>query len=260
MAPGHRHQLVAVYLTDSKQHPRPSAEAVAEKAQEEQIAREKAAEERLRRLQVRTAATRTRLDEQAADPATEAFEPLAAAAAAGVQVVAAPQLFPAPPELATRMAELAEIEPGHRVLEPSAGTGNLARAVFDAAPVHLVAVEINPKLAEGLRGSWLQVGQSSRIEIHCADFLKCDAELGTFDRVVMNPPFANGVDIEHIRHAVKMLRPGGVLVALCANGPKQRSALRPQATFWEDLPPSTFKEAGTKVNTALLVIHRQTES
>jgi protein-L-isoaspartate O-methyltransferase len=260
MAPGHRHQLVAVYLTDSKQHPRPSAEAVAEKEQEEQGAREKTAEERLRRLQVHTAASRARLDEQAADPGAEAFEQLAAAAAAGVQVVTAPQLFPTPLELATRMAELAEIEPGHRVLEPSAGTGNLVRAVFDAAPVHLVAVEINPKLAEGLRGSWQQVGQSSRIEIHCADFLECDGDLGTFDRVVMNPPFANGVEIEHIRHAMKMLRPGGVLVALCANGPKQQSGLRSQANFWEDLPPGTFKEAGTKVNTALLVIHRQTES
>jgi hypothetical protein len=53
----------------------------------------------------------------------------ARAAAAGVQVVTAPGLFPTPPKLATRMAALAKIEPGHRVLEPSAGTGNLVRAV-----------------------------------------------------------------------------------------------------------------------------------
>ena len=69
----------------------------------------------------------------------------------GVQVVAVPQLFPTPPELAARMVELAEIEPGHRVLEPSAGTGNIVEPVFNNT-MHgeLVAVEINADLARRL--------------------------------------------------------------------------------------------------------------
>ena len=61
----------------------------------------------------------------------------------GVQVVAAPQLFPTPPEIAAQMVEYLEIEPGMTVLEPSAGTGNLVQAVRDAADTEVVGYEIN---------------------------------------------------------------------------------------------------------------------
>lgn len=184
------------------------------------------------------------------EPQVEAFKVLEEQAKAGVQVVSAPQLFPTPPELAARMVELAEIEPGHRVLEPSAGTGALCRAVLSAARADVVAVEISPRLVEATRGN----GVLCRVDFRCADFLAYNGDLGTFDRVVMNPPFANGADIQHIEHAASMLRPGGVLVALCANGPRQRAKLMERADFWEDLPPGSFKEAGTNVNVALLVI------
>ena len=50
-----------------------------------------------------------------------------------------------------------------------------------------------------------------------ADFLECNGDLGTFDRIVMNPPFTNGDDIKHIMHALKMLKPGGRLVAICCH-------------------------------------------
>lgn len=80
----------------------------------------------------------------------------------------------------------------------------------------------------------------------------------------MNPPFQDGVDIEHIRHAVKFLKPGGRLVALCANGPRQRAALKTLAEdsggSWEDLPTGVFKAEGTGVNVALLVIEGATQT
>jgi hypothetical protein len=67
----------------------------------------------------------------------------------GVRVVSAPQLFPTPPHLAARMVELAQIEPGHRVLEPSAGTGVLCKAITTAQPTAQVfAVEINTQLCD----------------------------------------------------------------------------------------------------------------
>jgi hypothetical protein len=50
-----------------------------------------------------------------------------------------------------------------------------------------------------------------------------------------------------------MLKPGGRLVAICANGPRQNDQLKPLGT-WEVLPADTFKEQGTNVNTALLVV------
>ena len=66
--------------------------------------------------------------------------------------------------------------------------------------------------------------------MRCSDFLQCSGDvedLGLFDAVLMNPPFAQGADIEHITHALTMLKPGGRLVALCTNGPRQNASLRP---------------------------------
>ena len=54
--------------------------------------------------------------------------------------------------------------------------------------------------------------------------------------------------------AAGFLAPGGVLVALCAAGPRQHDQLQPMADYWEVLPAGTFKEQGTGVNVALLTI------
>lgn len=179
------------------------------------------------------------------------FEAMKETLRAGVKVVSAPQLFPTPAELAERVAELADIRPGQRVLEPSAGTGNLIEAVRRREPgAHVEAVEINMALANAL------ASRCKGVPVMPGDFLeKSEFELGgKFDRIVMNPPFVNGADIKHIQHALKFLKPGGRLVAICANGPRQREALQPLAMEWEDLPRDTFKEAGTGVSTALLIV------
>ncbi len=43
-----------------------------------------------------------------------------------------------------------------------------------------------------------------------ADFLAVTPDtLGTFDRILMNPPFERGADAEHVRHAFRFLTPGG---------------------------------------------------
>jgi SAM-dependent methyltransferase len=95
---------------------------------------------------------------------------------------------------------------------------------------------------------------SYRVQARQADFLEVAEGQGCFDKIVMNPPFKNGDDIKHIKHAIKFLRPGGRLVALCANGPRQREQLMPLADTWEDLPQGTFKDSGTMVNAAMLTI------
>ena len=205
--------------------------------------------------------TPTRTTEAEAAPAPEPtrattdtrakIEEMQSALKAGVQVIAAPQLFPTPPALAERMVEEADILPGHSVLEPSAGTGAILAALPNVRPFGSVtAVEINATLAASLE----QVAD----ETICGDFLEQNGNLGTFDRIVMNPPFENGADIKHIQHAMKMLKPGGRLVAICANGPRQQTTLKPLAEnsggWYEDLPAGTFASQGTNVNTALLLI------
>jgi len=190
----------------------------------------------------------------------------------GVKVVTAPQLFPTPPELARRMADEAGVTlAGKRVLEPSAGTGNLIRAAINSAcgfdnGLYVVAVEINSALALGLeeqRRKTLYANERN-FEVRCADFLALSSlsfpgeGLGWFDVVLMNPPFQNAEDIKHIQHAMQFVKRGGILVAICANGPRQNDILKPtvenQGGIWEVLPPETFKDSGTSVNTVLLTI------
>lgn len=205
------------------------------------------------------------MDENYSRPAYVAPEPtdfdaMRDSLRAGVQVVSAPQLFPTPKALARRMVEIAGIMGGERVLEPSAGTGVIVREIHNgftgADNGRVVAVEMSGSLVAGLEQTRnLTVGANeSNYEIVHGDFLEQNGNLGKFDAVLMNPPFVNGSDIKHIQHAVKFLKPGGVLVAICANGPRQREALQGIAEHWEDLPAGTFAEAGTGVNTALLVL------
>jgi SAM-dependent methyltransferase len=200
-------------------------------------------------------AERAKLREAAADPSGERFDAMRQTIRAGVQVVAAPQLFPTPAPLAARVVELADIQPGQRVLEPSAGTGALLRALFalDYADTDVIAIEINPQVCEALRAVIGSNHSRTTAGYRCCDFLSCNGDLGTFDRIVMNPPFANAEDIRHIEHARKLLRPGGRLVAICANGPRQREKLQPLASEWIDLEPGAFAESGTNVSAAIVV-------
>jgi hypothetical protein len=164
------------------------------------------------------------------------FEAMAETLRAGVQVVSVPNLFPTPPELADRMVEMAQIDDGMRILEPSAGTGNIVWAIarvvsLTTSTVH--AVEINRGLSSRLAKTFPDV------LIWSADWLEWNG-FPPVDRVVMNPPFDHGSDIAHILKGRDTLKPGGRLVALCANGPKQNEVLRPLADYWEELPAGTF--------------------
>jgi protein-L-isoaspartate O-methyltransferase len=183
---------------------------------------------------------------QQPDPAVEAMRDQLRR---GVQVVSAPQLFITPAPLAAEMVELAELEPDNTVLEPSAGTGALVQAIRAAGTaVAMTAVEINGELVERL--------SLQGVNVRRGDFLELADGLGQFDRVVMNPPFAGGQDIQHIVRAFELLRPGGRLVGICADGPRQTKALHPLTLrcsgLWRPLPARIF--AGTDVRAVLLTL------
>lgn len=170
------------------------------------------------------------------------------------RVVSTTQLFQTPEPLAARVAALlGEGRTFGRVLEPSAGLGRLYSAVRHLdATCPIVLVDNAPDCCREL---YFATEADPAATLVQADFLACDVgRLGLLDSVLMNPPFRLGSDCQHVRHALTLLRPGGRLVSLVANGPRQRTQLRPLATDWIDLPAGSFASEGTTVNAAILII------
>lgn len=166
------------------------------------------------------------------------------------QAVSAYQLFQTPPELAARLVAALELTAGARVLEPSAGLGRLLDALIPCAPGEVVAVEMATDCARVL---FQQDRQG--VTIRQQDFLTLSPDdLGTFDAIIINPPFHLRSDVQHILHARRFLKPGGTLAALCMAGPHREKALRPFATTWQSIPFRAFREAGTNVETVLLTM------
>ncbi len=164
--------------------------------------------------------------------------------------VAVHQLFQTPPEIADRLVSLLDLAPGAWILEPSAGLGRLLDALKPLQPSEVVAIEIDPKCTGELFRQ-----ERERVVIKQRDFLTCSPVAdGVFDAVIMNPPFTMRSDIRHILHALKFLRPGGQLVAICMDTEKRERELKPLACEWIKLPADTFKETGTHVATVMLKI------
>lgn len=166
------------------------------------------------------------------------------------RAVVAYQLFQTPAEMAARLVALLDLNPGARVLEPSAGLGRILDALKPFQPAEVVAVEMAPQCAGELFKQ-----EREGVTIKQRDFLSLSpSDLGQFDAVVMNPPFHMRSDIKHILHALKFLKPGARLAAICMNTPHRRTAFESMAETWIDVPAGPFGKEGTRVETAMVVI------
>ncbi len=165
------------------------------------------------------------------------------------------QFFPTPQRTVELLAELAEIEAGQLVLEPSAGDGAIARHFASRGAV-VDCVELDPGSADTIR----HAGYARTVIT--GDFLNRPRR-PDYHAVVMNPPFAKRQDLRHVAHAEGFVRPGGKLVAIMSAG----------ITFWSDrtavefrehvkeaggsiepLPDDTFREVGVTMRTVVVVI------
>ncbi|MFE7099954.1 hypothetical protein [Streptomyces erythrochromogenes] len=118
--------------------------------------------------------------------------------------------FPTPPALVDEILDLVDLQAGHEVLEPSAGTGVMAERIADRGGV-VDCIELDPGRAETIRN-----GGYAR-EVTVADFLALPVS-PRYDRVVMNPPYAKQADIRHVKRALRCVRPNGLLVAIMFAG------------------------------------------
>jgi predicted RNA methylase len=163
--------------------------------------------------------------------------------------------FPTPAIVAARVIELAGIERGMLVLEPSAGKGGLAYPAAEAGAT-VDCIELMDTNFAALAGD-MKLGS-----VFKADFLGVEPHQN-YDRVVMNPPFDKQADIRHVLHALKFLKSGGLLVSVMAAGvtfrdnkltTEFRDLIRQRGGDIEALPEGSFKESGTMVNTVIVTI------
>lgn len=173
--------------------------------------------------------------------------------------------FPTPPSLVKRMIDLAFLEDGQKVLEPSAGEGAILEGISEVGhAVTVTAVEFDPRRANLLKTRALDLRLN--LAVYTGDFL---AETwGPFDRVLMNPPFGKGAAVKHVRHAISALRSGGRLVAIMPSSIVQRQdrahrELRQEIMRHGSFHPveaGAFKASGTMANTVLVFYEKPSQA
>jgi antirestriction protein ArdC len=168
-----------------------------------------------------------------------------------------PGYFPTPRPVVEQMIAAAELAPGMRVLEPSAGAGHIADAIRETVAVELDVIEQHPTLQRILE-----------LKGHRLIGTDCLTDQGPrYDRILMNPPFERGQDMAHVQHAYTLLQPGGRLVAIMSEGPFFRDYHQARDfRAWFDevngqadrLPPGSFyrSDRPTGVNTRLVIIDK----
>lgn len=123
--------------------------------------------------------------------------------------------WPTPPALALRIGRAwPQLFLGARVLEPSAGSGNLVRLALEMGASHVTAVETDPAWCAHIRQRF--AGQA--VQVLEGDWLG-RAPPRDVDLVLANPPYDDGQDTEHLASHVDVAADGiAVLNASALHG------------------------------------------
>jgi len=164
--------------------------------------------------------------------------------------------YRSPPLVVRKLLYDLYLRDGARVLEPSAGEGDIVRELV-AKGWSVDAVEIDATRVQAL-------GAIDGVNVLPGNFLRMVAR-PEYDAVVMNPPFYGTHWMEHVIHAFGFLAPGGVLRAvLPATAEVGQSAKHEKFQAWAkknsqygrlqfaELPPESFASSGTRINTVIL--------
>lgn len=163
--------------------------------------------------------------------------------------------------LQDKMIDAADIQREDIILEPSAGTGHLAQAIRAAYPDNkLICIE--------RVWDFVVILELQKFDTIHGDFLEGNERA---DVILMNPPFTNMADIEHVYHAFEQLNSGGRLVSIMSVAPffnqqKRAAAFRQwfskNGGHMEKLREGAFKESerSTGVATVMIVMRKPKEA
>jgi hypothetical protein len=171
------------------------------------------------------------------------------------------QFFETPPPVVARLIELAELQAGMTVLEPSAGKGAIAFPVLQIVgkdPGRVDTCELHPPFADDLIRKGFDCWPIDFLTVHPEERIESG-----YDRVIMNPPFTAGQDVLHVRHAFQFLKPGGLIVSVMPTS-WTSSDIKRNADFryWldssggrvYDLPALSFRSSGTDIDTVVIKV------
>ena len=167
------------------------------------------------------------------------------------------QAFYTPEDLAYDVVARADVRPGMTVLEPNAGKGALVIPAHKAGGV-VSCIDINEDAMRKIPHGYAR-------NTYVGNFLGVQPDnFKPFDRVVMNPPFARQADIDHVMHALRFLKVGGILTAIMSAGVEFREDRKAkdfrnlivpfERGTIERLPQNSFAASGTNVNTVLVTL------
>lgn len=154
------------------------------------------------------------------------------------------QYYPTPKDAVERLCGEYSLA-GKRVLEPSCGCGRIMDYVRDHGG-DVFGIEFH--------GGRVQEARAKGHNVLHANFLET-VPTGDYDMVLMNPPFAGTHYNKHVRHALKFLKPGGILRSILpATSRHDHGLLDDLRPSWVDLPVGSFRESGVGVNTCIATI------
>jgi hypothetical protein len=174
------------------------------------------------------------------------------------------QFYPTPDAVTDVILRYACLGNATRILEPSAGAGDMARRIVEKTGCTVDAIEIDAGRADRINPA-----RDPRVNVTCANFLKVPAR-PEYCRVIMNPPFYGTHWMDHVLHAFDFLTPGGTLYAVLpasaefgesAKHEAFRKWLKENTSTWNGhsfraLPAESFAKSGTRISTVILEINK----
>jgi demethylmenaquinone methyltransferase/2-methoxy-6-polyprenyl-1,4-benzoquinol methylase len=126
-----------------------------------------------------------------------------------------------------RLAAVAAVRPGDRVLDAACGTGDLATAAARAGAGSVVGIDFSERMLERARR------KAPQLEWVRGDLLALPFEDGSFDAATIGFGIRNAADLDlALAELHRVLRPGGRLAILEITQPT--GALRPFYSLWFD--------------------------
>jgi phospholipid N-methyltransferase len=161
-----------------------------------------------------------------------------------------------PASVVEKMIQYANINHNSKVLEPSAGIGNIADKIKGITN-NIDICEQSYSFCELLKLKGFNIVANNFLEYNKQNY---------YDAIIMNPPFSNNQDITHLKHAYNLLKPNGTLV--CITSPHWTFAndkasqnfkewIIEKNYFTEELPSGTFEM--TNVRSQIIVIEKNEE-